>query len=223
MAKKYLVIFDLDNTLIVTKPAAKEAYQQAIFYIAKQYGLNHDRQKLYNYWKRIVQKVKNDPDPVKRVFEYSLRLLLDAKKIPDTYISQALGVYEKIFHEKLVLQAGAKELLEWLSDEGHTICLATESTNAQMKKKLKAVGLVGAFDCIITANDIGTMKPNPEYLNKIIAKYSLPKKNIVVVGDSKLHDIAPAKKLGLRAIQVPPAQFHLGVVQKKLETLFAKA
>jgi len=71
-------MFDLDNTLVITRSAAKEAYRQAIYYLAKQHHLDNQKDKLYNHWKRLVQTVMGENKPHLRRFAYSLKLLLDA-------------------------------------------------------------------------------------------------------------------------------------------------
>ena len=218
---KYLVIFDLDNTLIVTKPAAKDAYKNAINYIAKQHGIYNQRFKLYNHWKKIVQKLSLSKDPYKREFEYSLRQLLSTKSIPDTYISQALSIFEKDFLNKLKLQRGAKELLSWLKQNGHAVSVSTESMHSLAKKKLKAVGVLRSIDILITPNDVGQMKPDAKYYQLAIKESKTPLDYCIAVGDSQSSDIDPAVELGIHGILVPSSNFHLSQIKPKLESIFS--
>lgn len=210
------VIFDLDNTLIITSVAAKDAYKRAIHYIADQHGMRNQSNKLYHHWKRIIQSLKQDPDPVKRQLEYSLKLLLQKHKIPETYLNQALTLFNKHFLSNLKIQRGAKEIINWLKLNNITVAVATESMRGEAKKKLKAVGLLKNIDILVTSNDIGTMKPNPAYYQKVISLTKTSKKNTVVVGDQIQNDIEPSETLGIKAILIPPNNFHLGTIKKDL-------
>jgi HAD superfamily hydrolase (TIGR01549 family) len=218
MAKaKRLAIFDLDNTLIITTTASKDAYKHAINLMAKYHGIYHLRHKLYNHWKRIVQKVKQEKNPALREFHYSLSLLLQAHKIPDTYLSQALAAFEKELLENIALQRGVKEVLSWLQKAEVTIAVATESTKGLAKKKIKAADLKKYVSILVTASDIGIMKPSADYYLQAIKLAQTNPQNTIVIGDSQINDIDPAHSLGISAVLVPPSSFHLGVVKTKIE------
>lgn len=220
MAKPKLVIFDLDNTLINTRPAAKIGYKQAIYYIAKRHGIYNKRDKLYNHWKRIVQHLMGEKKPHLRRFEYSLRELLRQQKIPETYLPQALHTYEKYLLQNLKILPGANELLSWLKDNDHIITIATGSDPSEAKKKLKKVRLFQYLDNIITATDVGFMKPDSQYFQLAIKDSGITPKYTLVVGDSQTEDIDPAKSLGLKTYLVPFSSFHLGKVKEELSDWF---
>lgn len=215
-----LVIFDLDNTLVITTPAAKNAYKQAINYIAKQHGMLNARFKLYNHWKKIVQKLKNSNNPFEREFKYSLGLLLEEHKIPETYLSQALSIYKKELLNRIELQRGVKELFSWLRENGIFVTVSTESMKSAAKQKLKAVGLLKSVDFLVSANDVGVMKPNADYYNLVLEETGVAKKSVVVVGDQEVQDIEPARSLGIKAIQVPPNNFHLNTIKAEISEYF---
>lgn len=216
----YLVIFDLDNTLVVTQPAAKDAYKSAINYIAKQHGIYQNRFKLYNHWKKIVQRIKTSKDPKERQFEYSLRLLLDAQKIPDTYVSQALAVYEKEYFEKIGLQNGAKDLLSWIKEGHHQIAIATESTTSMAKKKLKVLSLKPLIDVLVTSNHTGVMKPDKSYLLLAMKEADVKASKVIVIGDAETQDLAPAKAMKLNTILIPNRKFNLNEIKPQIQAFF---
>ena len=138
--KYKLVIFDLDNTLVLTRPAAKIGYKQAIYYIAKMNGLDKSRDKLYHHWKRIIQPLLIEKEPEKRRFTYSLQILLNKHGLPDTYLQPALNLYEKEMLNNLKLVKGAKELLSSLNEAHLKIAVTTGSERSEARKKLKSVG-----------------------------------------------------------------------------------
>lgn len=214
-----LVIFDLDNTLIITSTAAKDAYKRAIYYIAEKHGIKNQAHKLYHHWKKIVQNLKNESDPIKRQFDYSLSLLLRKHKLPETYLSQALSQFNHEYLNNIKIQKGVKETFQWLKKHEIVIAVSTESMKSIATKKLKKIGVYKDVDFLLTANDVGIMKPHSDYYKLILKSSGVPKKNTLAVGNDKTNDIAPAKSLGLRTFLIPPNNFHLGTIKEEVNKL----
>lgn len=202
-----VVIFDLDNTLVINKPAAKSAYESALRFLAKESKLDFD--KLYNHWKRLVQKLVTESAPEKRAFEYSLSLLAAHHKISDKLIPLALKVYEKQLLDALRPMAGAKELVSWIKEQGGLVAVAAGTDRSLAKKKLKSTDLLKFVDCIITATDVGSMKPDSRYYSLIIEALQANKPNTVVISDSKQEDLEPAAQFGLKTFELKPGNTHL--------------
>lgn len=209
MAKINLVIFDLDNTLVITKPAAKVGYKQAIYHLAKLHGLDKQKDKLYNHWKRIVQGMMGESKPHLRRFAHSLQTLMAEHKIPDTYYTQALNLYEKEMLSHLAAQNGAKELLSWLKNNHLEVAVATGSDRSEAIKKLKACNLYQYIDLLVTPNETHAMQPDPIYYDLILKELKVKPAHVLVVGDNQKEDLDPAKSLKLKTYLLPPAQTNL--------------
>jgi len=207
-----LTIFDLDNTLVATRPAAKIGYKQAIYYIAKQFGLDAKRDKLYNHWKRLVQTLKSESDASKRNFHYSLTQLHLAHKIPTTYLNQGLKIYERELLDHLELIPGVKDVFTSLRSRSISIAVTTGTERGEAVKKLKKVGLYSSIDYLVTSTEIGVMKPDSRYYTHILEKFSLKPSSVLVVGDDREEDLTPAQKIGCSVFLVNPHQRHLGSV-----------
>jgi putative hydrolase of the HAD superfamily len=214
MPEKRLVIFDLDNTLVVNRPATKKAYASAIRYIAKESKLEFE--KLHNHWKRIVQKVQVQSDPEKRAFDYSLGLLLTEHRIADVLITPALKMYEKELLAELRPIPGAKEVLSWLKESKAIIAVAAGVDRTLAKKKLKATDLFKYVDLIISASEVGVMKPHPDYFNLCMAEFKVKASQTLVISDSKTEDLAPAEKLNLKTIKIESTNPQLTALKPEL-------
>lgn len=214
--KYKLVIFDLDNTLIKTRPAAKFGYRQAINFIAKQHGLEHSRDKLYNHWKRLVNTLIGEHKPHLRRFAYSLKQLLLAHKLPDTHFVNALNLYEKELITSLEPVNGAKELLQTLKNAGVKLAVATGSDRSEAIKKLKATGLWTFIDLLVTSTDIDSMKPDILYYSTILKNLKIKADKAVVVGDNQADDLDPAKTLGVNVLKVLPNTPNLLTIKANL-------
>ncbi|HMK67429.1 MAG TPA: haloacid dehalogenase, partial [Stellaceae bacterium] len=58
---------------------------------------------------------------------------------------------------------------------------------------------------VLTAEEIGSYKPdirNFQYAIRVLGEMGVPREKILHVAQSRFHDIAPAKSLGLRTVWV---------------------
>jgi len=214
MPENRVVIFDLDNTLVINKPAAKAAYESAIRFLAKETKLKFD--KLYNHWKRLVQKLTTETTPEKRAFEYSLSILTEQHRISEKLVPLAIRVYEKELLDAIKPMAGAKEIVSWIKESGGLVAVAAGTDRSLAKKKLKATDLFKFVDLVVTTADVGHMKPHPGYYTLILDKLNTAISKAIVVSDSKKEDIEPATKLGLKTIEVNPNNPHLTQLKPEL-------
>lgn len=214
MSEKRIVIFDLDNTLVINKSAAKAAYEAALRFLAKETKLDFD--KLYNHWKRLVQKLTMETAPEKRAFEYSLSVLCADHHISDKLIPITLKAYEKELLACIKPMAGAKEIVSWIKETGGLVTVAAGTDRSLAKKKLKACDLFKFVDFLITSADVGAMKPDPRYYSLILDEFHAKSNQAIVISDSKKEDIEPATKLGLKTIEIKPASSHLTQLKPEL-------
>ncbi|KAF8243484.1 haloacid dehalogenase [Wilcoxina mikolae CBS 423.85] len=87
---------------------------------------------------------------------------------------------------------------------------------ASFASSLQRLGGEGTFDLVLTAEDIGSYKPdvaNFEYmLREVKEKFGVEKEQVCVTANSLFHDHAPAKKFGLVSawIERPGAVIGVG-------------
>ena len=222
MANK-VIVFDLDNTLVITRPAAKKAYKHAINHLAKAVNRYNDKYKLYNHWKKIVQKVMGEKKPHMRSLKYSLGILMEEQNIPSHHLPPALNAFEKELLDNLEPQKGAKDLLDWLNGTDIcTVAVSTGSARSEAVKKLKKAELYPFIKVLVTSNETKTMKPDPLYFKLIMEETGVNPGGALVIGDSQEEDIDPAKKLGLETILLPPNQFHLSSLKDQIAEFLEK-
>ncbi len=214
MPENRVVIFDLDNTLVINRPAAKLAYEAAIRYLAK--TTNSEFDKLHNHWKRLVQQLQVETEPEKRAFEYSLRKLTELHRIDDTLVFPTLKVYEKQLLANLRPMPGSKEIVSWLKEQHCLVAVAAGTDRSMAKKKLKQTQLLPFIDLMITTSDVAAMKPHADYFQLIMSKLKTKPSQTLVVSDSKKEDIEIAKKLGLKTIEIPANNAQLTALKPQL-------
>ncbi len=58
------------------------------------------------------------------------------------------------------------------------------------------------FDVVVTAEQVGSYKPSPEHFHEALRRLALPRDRVLHVAQSLYHDIAPARRLGIRSVWV---------------------
>jgi 2-haloacid dehalogenase len=65
-----------------------------------------------------------------------------------------------------------------------------------------AAKLGARLDWVVTAQQVGAYKPSPRNFERAIARAGVPRGRILHVAQSKYHDVAPARALGLATVWV---------------------
>lgn len=183
------IIFDLDNTLIEWK----SEYIFALENTLKELNINYSKDKIkeidsvidsYDKYGFTCQK-KEFLDYVNK--ECNTNFFID---FVDKLIIEQGKCYQK--DEKLV------KLIEYLSKKYDLVLLSNWFTDTQ-KLRLKGVGIDKYFS-IITGGDENPLKPNLEAFDIVLKDYK--PEECLMVGDSLIADIIPAKKLGINTIWI---------------------
>lgn len=115
------------------------------------------------------------------------------------------------FIEHMRIEPHLKELLMLLRPKFKT-AIATNRTNT-MPYVLRAHGLEGMFDHVVTAQDVNRPKPDPEMLTNILAFFKVEPRETIYVGDSELDEQA-AKAAGIPLVAYGnpalAAAYHIG-------------
>lgn len=107
------------------------------------------------------------------------------------------------FIEKM--RPGAAEALRWARGRGLRIALVTNvlwRTEGESLRDWSDRGVADCIDAIVTSIDVGWRKPHPAMFESALARLGVEAEAAVMVGNSRLADIAPAKRLGMRAVAV---------------------
>jgi len=98
--------------------------------------------------------------------------------------------------------AGADSALRALQGRYRLAVLTTggESSEEQIRRALRRVGLEIYFERFILSREMGLAKSDPEFYRAAVTILGCQAPAAVMVGDNYENDIAPAKQAGLRAI-----------------------
>ncbi len=185
LARRYdTFIFDWDGTLTVTKL------------------LRDLNEKLNPHW--LYKKQKSS----RLVDKYSVAMprdpgSLEAKVIRRHIRNMALEnelvtplADISIFFFRPKLHNGARELLKELKKRRTTIALFSNGAAYRVIKELSYLGIEDYFSAIVSAQDIGALKPHPAGLKVIMESLGAKRQSALYLGD-RVSDIETAKYAGI--------------------------
>ncbi len=103
---------------------------------------------------------------------------------------------------RVAAEDGAAEALEALSGRCRLLVgtNAANSSAAQVAAALKRAGLAGFFERVFTVHELGSRKPEPGFYRALEEQTGLPAREIVMVGDDFVVDVAGAWSAGWRTV-----------------------
>jgi beta-phosphoglucomutase len=179
------VLFDMDGVITDTMPLHFEAWKTSL----EPYGVAVDIMDVYLREGMTSQMMAREIIRAK------------GKALSDEEMKKAVDEKTRIFSELVLKQAQAydcvRETLRMLRNNGIKLALVTGSKRESVSSVLKKVGLEGAFDVIVSADDITNGKPDPEPYLVAMKKLDVPALDCVVVENAPLGiKAAKAAKVG---------------------------
>ncbi|MFW6375996.1 MAG: HAD family hydrolase [Thermoplasmatota archaeon] len=178
------VIFDLDNTLVNFVEAKLKACEAVVDHLGRD-----DPEELFYQFLDGDHHIE-DPQNIK---DY-----LQSNNIFDKDLFERCSdIYRSTKLKNIELYPGVKDVLEELHERGLKIGLVTDAESVDAMDRLKKVGLLDLFDAIVTFDDTGKKKPDPEPFLRCLDEMGSEPEEVVLVGDSLDRDVVPGKELGM--------------------------
>ena len=154
-----------------------------------------------NYWLHVYN---NNIDIIPYTYEEFMDgLAISRKKL-------------KNFNYGTIIFPEVKEALITLKEKGFFLALASSSAMEYLQRNIKACGLEGIFNFVISGRDLTESKPSPQIYNKCKEHFGLNDEECVVVEDSTI-GIQAAKNANLYTIGIKDYRF--GMNQEKADIL----
>ncbi len=192
------IIFDADNTLYTIK--TENAYNRLYKYLAEQ--TDDTTTNIRNRHKEIRDSIKKERDPKKRTYAYPITALLkeydqDTKEI----IDNALKLFWQTIIDDLEETPTSIITIIELKDK-YKLAIASDEFMPVLQKKLKRIfgPWADSFKTFTTPEDTNTMKPSEKYYQMSLEKLKIKPEEAIVVGDSYIRDLKPAKSCGITTV-----------------------
>ncbi len=193
------ILLDIDNTLYNYDLCHNYALDTTIKYIINRYNINNDQFDILHRYNKINHNLKlilgSTASSHNRTIYF--KQLLSNLNIP---ISESLTVtnfYWTQFHSKMKLFEGVERFLQYVSSIGLKVYLLTDFTLYEQLEKIKILGINSYITNIITSEEIGCEKPNPNiYLNALNIMRVKPYETIMI-GDNYEKDIIGSSNINI--------------------------
>jgi putative hydrolase of the HAD superfamily len=146
--------------------------------------------------------------------------------IEDPLLGEELGEYfSTIRHKVPLVYEDTFSVLDRLKDKYQLVLLTNGSPHLQTTKLKLTPELSPYFNHIVISGDFGIGKPDASIFEYALSLLSLPKDEVIMVGDSLMTDILGANRAGLKSVWVNRRQQKLDSIIptfeiSRLEELF---
>ena len=181
------VIFDLDGVLVDSEPL----HHQAANAVLLEDG--HPPLSLAEYTRYLGL---TDEDMWR-----DLRTMRDLGRPHEHYLRRFDSLVLAEYRLHAVPAPGAIDLLEWLTDCGLPLAVASSSRSAWVKTCLHAIGLLGYFDRVVAGDMVARAKPDPEIYLLAARQLRAQPARCVVFEDSP-PGVTAASRAGMYTIAV---------------------
>lgn len=213
------LVLDVDDTIVDTRAAMVAAGSVALGALWPDRAADHTAmaRRYYDdperWFRRYASgEVRFDDMRVGRIEEVARAFGVAA---PDGALAHYARAYDPAFRAAQRLFDDVPDLLEVARARRLPVALLTNSAAAPTTLKLEALGLLDAFDAVVTTDTLGFGKPDPRVYLEACRLVDTPAPACVCVGDSLEWDVLGALAAGLRAVWLdrPAVGTHEGVTR----------
>ncbi len=188
------VIFDLDNTLVDFMLMKRQAIDAAI-HAMRDAGLKLSADEIR---RRIDTIYKERGIEFQSVFDELL--YGEFSKIDYKILSAGVIAYRRAREAALVPYPHVTMTLIELSKMHMKLGVVSDAPAKEAWLRLCYLNLHHIFDAVVTYDDTGVRKPNPEPFKRALKLLKVPAKDAMMVGDWAERDVLGAAKLGMKTI-----------------------
>lgn len=195
-------LFDMDGVITDTMPLHYESWKRAF----EAYGVDVDKMDVYLREGMTTWEMGRDIARAK------------GKSLTEEDIKELVKEKSRIFDDLVIREAkaydGVEEMLRMLRNNGVKVALVTGSRKSSVIPLLKKIGLAGAFEVIVSGDDVEKGKPDPEPYKVAMKKLNEPALNCVVIENAPL---------GIRSARAAKAGFVIAVTTTLDESYLKEA
>ncbi len=181
------VIFDLDNTLCDFVEAKTQACKAVSTHLC-----SGDGKELLDYFFRGKYDIEN-PENIR---DY----LVDEGFNGEDVYTECVDIYRKTKLENIRSYEGVTETLCTLRRRGLKIAVLTDANTEDAEARLHRLNIRKYVDVLVTYDCTGRKKPHHEPFLFTLNRLTLLPREVAMVGDSPVRDMAPGRDVGLFTI-----------------------
>jgi HAD superfamily hydrolase (TIGR01509 family) len=165
---------------------------------------------LLTCWHEVTTRVLGAPFPITEEDRRKFLSMRGADSFPllsdDPEVVRALDdgftdAYLALASDHITAQEGSVELVKALRERGVLVGVVTSKTRLRMDRDMEICQLVGAFDLVVTGDDVTRAKPDPEGVLAALGQLNVSAASAVMIGDGPV-DIRAGRAAGTMTIGI---------------------
>jgi putative hydrolase of the HAD superfamily len=188
------VFFDIDDTLYDTSGFAKLARKAALSAMIDA-GLPLSHEAAYTLLREIIKEKGSNYN--KHLNVLTKRVFGEEKPV---LIAIGMITYHNVKFALLRLFPDTMSALIHLKSQGYHLGVISNGLTIKQYEKLVRLGLHHFFDSVVTSEEAGVEKPDPEIFDLAMTRMGCKAENSVMIGNSFNDDILGALEAGMSAV-----------------------
>lgn len=203
------ILFDIDDTLFSTTEFARRARRNAVRAMVEA-GLDLPEEVVLKELDEVLAEFSSNYEHHFDKLLQRLRPAALTRHNPALIVAAGVAAYHDTKFRELAPFDDVYPLLSDLKKAGIRLGVITHGWTVKQAEKLVRLRLVPYLDpqAIFISDQIGISKPNPKLYQTALADLGLEPAEVMYVGDSPEHDIAPPKALGMVTVWARRAAKH---------------
>lgn len=200
------VIFDIDDTLYSFRDAHRQAMEELAPFVREKLGiLPEDFQRDYQRFLAFQMEVHGD---VAGCHSRTIRfqLMLEERHLPLRWAPELSDRYWNAVLGAMCPNPGVTEFVAALQERGICMGVGTDMTADWQMKKLLRLGLLDKLNFVVTSEEAGVEKPEPELFQLCARKARCLPEECLFIGDNLKKDVLGAQAAGMQALWFQPRQ-----------------
>ncbi|MEY2745161.1 MAG: hypothetical protein RL112_203 [Planctomycetota bacterium] len=200
MTRLSAILFDIDDTLVPTTAFARRARANAVRAMISA-GLDLPEEHVLKELDEVLHEFSSNYEHHFDKLLMRLRPKSLERVNPALVVAAGVAAYHDTKFLELAPFDDVYPLLRDLKRAGVRLGIVTHGWTVKQAEKLVRLGLVPYLDpkAVFISDQIGISKPNPKLYQLALSDMGLSAAEVMYVGDSPEHDIAPPKSIGMVA------------------------
>lgn len=209
VARLKAILFDIDDTLFSTSEFARHARGNAVRAMI-QAGLDLPEEVVLKELDEVLTEFSSNYEHHFDKLLQRLRPSSLARVNPALIVAAGVAAYHDTKFRELAPFDDVYPLFEDLKRAGVRIGVITHGWTVKQAEKLVRLKLVPYLDprAVFISDQIGISKPNPKLYQTALNDLCLSAPEVMYVGDSLEHDIAPPQSIGMITVWARRAARH---------------